>query len=310
MKAKHRIIPGWIAVLASFTLLLSACGGGTDQSTTAATPTPTTETEQSAPLEVTQPAPAATEPVNISLADKTVTTASGLQYIELAPGDGPKPESGEIVFVHYIGRLDDGTEFDNSYRRGQPLRFVLGNGSVIPGWEEGISMMNKGGKARLIIPPYLAYGERGVGSIIPPDATLVFDVELVDIQPGDQSKPTAVDEADYVTTESGLKYFDIKVGEGEEPKGGQLVAVHYIGWLADGTKVDSSRDRGTPFTFILDDGIVIPGWDEGVATMKVGGVRQLVIPPDLAYGAEGAGNVIPPDATLIFEIELLSAEDR
>jgi FKBP-type peptidyl-prolyl cis-trans isomerase FkpA len=108
-----------------------------------------------------------------------------------------------------------------------------------------------------------------------------------------------------VTTKSGLKYIDEKVGDGEEAKAGKIVEVHYTGWLKDGTKFDSSKDRGKPFEFPLGAGRVIKGWDEGVAGMKVGGKRKLIIPPELGYGARGAGGVIPPNAELTFEVELL-----
>lgn len=107
------------------------------------------------------------------------------------------------------------------------------------------------------------------------------------------------------TTPSGLQYEDLKVGTGASPQTGQTAVVHYTGTLADGKKFDSSKDRGQPFSFAIGRGQVIKGWDEGVATMKVGGTRKLVIPPDLAYGARGAGGVIPPNATLTFEVELL-----
>jgi peptidylprolyl isomerase len=240
--------------------------------------------------------------------DKTVTTESGLQYIEIEKGDGPAPQAGQVVAVHYRGTLEDGTDFDNSYDRGQPFAFALGRGMVIPGWDEGIALMKMGGKARLIIPPDLAYGERGAGNVIPPNATLLFEVELVSIQSGSPDAPTEVNEADYVTTDSGLKYFDLEVGDGPLPQSGQRVSVHYTGWLEDGTKFDSSLDRGQPLTFALGVGQVISGWDEGVATMKVGGRRQLVIPPELGYGEQGAGGVIPPNATLIFEVELLDVQ--
>ena len=111
-----------------------------------------------------------------------------------------------------------------------------------------------------------------------------------------------------VTTPSGLKYEDTKVGTGAEAKAGQNVAVHYTGWLTNGTKFDSSKDRGQPFTFRLGGGQVIKGWDEGVQGMKIGGVRKLTIPADLGYGARGAGGVIPPNATLVFEVELLDVK--
>ena len=108
-----------------------------------------------------------------------------------------------------------------------------------------------------------------------------------------------------VTTSSGLQYVDVKEGSGATPEAGNTVVVHYTGTLEDGTKFDSSRDRNSPFSFIIGVGQVIKGWDEGVSSMKVGGLRLLVIPPELGYGAGGIGGVIPPNAILIFEVELL-----
>lgn len=109
-----------------------------------------------------------------------------------------------------------------------------------------------------------------------------------------------------ITTASGLIIEDLTVGDGETATAGQAVTVHYTGWLTDGTKFDSSKDRREPFQFVLGGRMVIGGWDEGVQGMKVGGTRKLTIPPKLGYGARGAGGVIPPNATLVFDVELLS----
>ncbi len=111
-----------------------------------------------------------------------------------------------------------------------------------------------------------------------------------------------------ITTDSGLKYIEIEEGTGDNPTTGKKVVVHYTGTLENGTKFDSSRDRGTPFEFTIGVGQVIKGWDEGVASMKVGGRRQLIIPPGLGYGSRGVGGVIPGNATLIFDVELLDVK--
>lgn len=289
------VVPAGI-ILVVLVAVLAAC------SQTSFEPTATPEAS------LTVPEPTVTPESSQTSGGETITTDSGLQYVVLSKGDGPVPQAGEIVAVHYRGTLEDGTEFDNSYDRGQPFAFPLGRGRVIPGWDEGIALLNVGSKAKLIIPPELAYGDQGAGGVIPPGATLVFEVELVSVQPGSPEAPADVEEADYMTTDSGLKYHDFEVGEGPSPEEGQTVFVHYTGWLEDGTKFDSSIDRGQPFSFVLGVGNVIPGWDEGVATMKVGGKRQLVIPPELGYGDQGAGGVIPPGATLVFEVELLDVK--
>lgn len=109
-------------------------------------------------------------------------------------------------------------------------------------------------------------------------------------------------------TSSDLKLHDLEVGNGQEIKEGDIASMHYTGWLQDGTKFDSSLDRGQPFEFTLGSGNVIKGWDDGVVGMKVNGKRKLIIPPSLGYGSSGAGGVIPPNATLVFEVELLAIQ--
>lgn len=108
-------------------------------------------------------------------------TKSGLNYVEVEAGEGKAAKKGQRVAVHYTGRLENGTVFDSSHKRGEPIRFTLGVGQVIAGWDEGISLMKEGGKATFIIPPDLGYGARGAGGVIPPNATLIFDVELVKV---------------------------------------------------------------------------------------------------------------------------------
>ncbi|MGK7923663.1 MAG: FKBP-type peptidyl-prolyl cis-trans isomerase, partial [Spirulina sp.] len=134
--------------------------------------------------------------------------------------------------------------------------------------------------------------------------TLTPEESLADASNVPQTQEN-VSEENVMTTESGLQYVVIKEGVGDPPATGATVVVHYTGTLEDGTKFDSSRDRNQPFSFKIGIGQVIKGWDEGVGMMKPGGRRKLIIPPDLGYGARGAGGVIPPNATLIFDVELL-----
>jgi peptidylprolyl isomerase len=246
------------------------------------------------------------------------TTASGLQYEDTVPGTGATAEAGQQVTVHYTGWLFDaakegnrGSKFDSSKDRGQPFDFALGGGQVIRGWDEGVQGMKVGGTRVLVIPAELGYGARGAGGVIPPNATLVFEVELVSVP---EPMPALVNAqgAALTQTASGLQYEDTVAGVGAAAARGRQVTVHYTGWLFDakqadfrGRKFDSSKDRNDPFRFKLGAGQVIQGWDEGVQGMQVGGTRVLVIPADLGYGARGAGGVIPPNATLVFEVELL-----
>ncbi|HSJ56186.1 MAG TPA: FKBP-type peptidyl-prolyl cis-trans isomerase [Anaerolineae bacterium] len=293
---KRRTMLYLALVLVLLTGILTACGER-----------PTNEPMLEMTETVADPTVAPTEEAAAPTAGEgeAVATASGLQFISIQEGTGRSPEPGDVVSVHYLGTLEDGTEFDSSYSRGEPISFPLGQGQVIPGWEEGIAMLREGGKARLIIPPDLAYGSEGAGGVIPPDATLIFEVELVSISEGSPDSPVEVDAADYVESDTGLKYYDLQEGSGAEAEPGTVVMLHYTGWLGDGTKFDSSIDRGSSVSFPLGEGAVLPGWEEGVTGMKVGGKRQIVIPPALGYGSEGAGGVIPPDATLILEVDLL-----
>jgi FKBP-type peptidyl-prolyl cis-trans isomerase len=251
---------------------------------------------------VIPPGTSATDPGQADpSASKTMKkTASGLEYVDETEGTGETPKAGQMCLVHYTGWLWEknakGKEFDSSKRRNAPFAFRVGEGEVIKGWDEGVATMKVGGKRDLLIPASLAYGSRGASGVIPPNATLFFEVELLGVM-----KKTA----------SGLEYRDIKVGDGPAPRSGQTCVVHYTGWLwqgAKGKKFDSSVDRGSPLSFPVGTGRVIPGWDEGVVSMKVGGKRELLIPPDLGYGDRGAGRDIPPKATLIFEVELLDVK--
>lgn len=235
----------------------------------------------------------------------TITTPSGMKvvFFEKHP-DSLMPKTGQKVSVHYSGFLLTGKLFDSSVERNIPLTFALGRGQVIKGWDEGIAMMHKGDKAKFIIPASLAYGNKGAGNgQIPPGATLMFDVELVDIVL--PPSPWDVKGKDTITTASGLKIVYLeKHPEAPMPVVGQNVSVHYSGYLLNGTMFDSSVERGQPFSFPLGKGRVIKGWDEGIALLHKGEKAKLIIPANLGYGAGGNGS-IPGNSTLIFDVQLV-----
>ena len=236
--------------------------------------------------------------------EEFITTDSGLKYHITVHGEGELPKIGDRVVVHYTGKFEDGTKFDSSLDRNEPFEFELGARRVIEGWDEGIALLHKGDKATFIIPPELGYGSKAAGSI-PPNSTLIFDVELVDILPAIIIEPFNIEGKACITTDSGLKYYLVKEGKGKQAAPGYDVKVNYTGYFEDGTIFDSSIKRGKPFKFTLGMGRVIAGWDEGVALMKKGDKMRFIIPYHLAYGEEGYPGVIPPKATLIFDVELL-----
>ncbi len=229
----------------------------------------------------------------------SVQQVEGLVVKDIVVGTGEEAKVGDMVTVHYTGWVySDGQKaeqpFDSSIPRGEPATFPIGVGRLIKGWDLGIPGMRVGGKRELIISPELGYGDREMPNI-PAGSTLLFEVELVDIPR--------------------VQFEDLSVGDGPVAEEGDIVDVHYTGWLQDenggkGKKFDSSLDRGQPFTFQIGAHQVIPGWEQGIAGMHVGGKRELRIPPELGYGSRGAGGVIPPGATLIFDVELTGIQGK
>jgi len=215
--------------------------------------------------------------------------APKVDFTDVVVGTGAEATSGMNLTVNYTGTLTNGTVIDSSAGK-SPAEFVLNAGQVMPGWEQGLPGMKVGGTRVLTIPAELAYGSQGTAQI-PPDSTLIYQFELLDVQPAPQ-----------------VKIEDVQVGTGAVAVPGTTITVNYTGTLTDGTVFDSSYTRNEPFTLQLGAGQVIPGWEQGLEGMKVGGKRKLTIPPSLGYGAQGSGNVIPPNATLIFEVELLDVK--
>ncbi len=253
-------------------------------------------------------------PIKVEIIAKEITTASGLKYTITRSGTGKQVMPFDKVSVHYTGKLNlsDTSKFDSSRDREQPFSFTVGMGQVIKGWDEGILLLKVGDRATFTIPSGLGYGAAGAGNgAIPPNATLIFDIDVLDAVDGPKPQkiePYAVAGKDTITMQSGLRFIKVQTGDGIRAEASRTVDVHYTGYLMDGTKFDSSLDRGEPISFQLGTGMVIRGWEEGIAYMQVGDKLRLIIPPNLAYGDRGAGGVIPPNATLIFDVELVNVK--
>jgi peptidylprolyl isomerase len=233
------------------------------------------------------------------------TTGSGLRYVVLVEGDtsAERPGPTDGVEVYYAGFLESGAKFDARAKPQEPSRFGLNQ--VIKGWTEGLQLMHPGARYKLHIPWQLAYGEHGRPPAIPAKANLIFDVELVKVTPDPTPRFAMPAPEELQTTASGLQYAIIKPGrdDGRKPVKTDRVTVNYAGWLPDGQLCDSSYVHKGSVSFSLNQ--VIKGWAEGLQLMKEGAVYKFVIPPELGYGAAGSGSIIPPNATLVFQIELV-----
>lgn len=237
---------------------------------------------------------------------------NGVFYWDEKAGTGTQAAQGTRVQVHYTGWLASGRKFSSSKDYGKPLTTVLGGGRLIAGWEIGLDGIAPGAVRWLKISPSMGYGAKSY-SAIPPNSTLIFRVEMENVDRDDALAETMdffpnLETLDLQDGPEGLRYAIIHEGEGEGAKPGQNVRVHYTGFLSDGKKFDSSRDRGQIFNFPLGKGNVIRGWDLGVEGMLPGEKRILVIPPELGYGNRGGGP-IPGNATLVFVVEYLGAQE-
>jgi peptidylprolyl isomerase len=254
-----------------------------------------------------------------------------LALVDLKEGIGELHYEEKPVTVQYVGYdYQTHEKFASSWDEGKPFTFTLGKGEVIDGWEEGLVALENGDRRELVVPPSEAKGPFPKGA--PQNHAAIFVVEAVPTKPLEEQvkRPTAAETANEsgetgappiksdkskpkVKVPSGpppkkLEIKDLEEGKGPAAKAGDEVTVHYVGVnYKSGKQIDASWDRGEPFTFKLGEGAVIPGWDKGVAGMKVGGRRELIIPPQLGYGSQGAGP-IPPNETLIFVVDLEEVE--
>jgi FKBP-type peptidyl-prolyl cis-trans isomerase len=235
---------------------------------------------------------------------------------DLVDGIGRLGREGDRVTVQYVGyRYDSKEKFASSWDEGKPFSFILGSGEAIDGWEEGVEAMEVSDRRELVIPPDLTGGGSKMKDV-PSDEALVYVVELLDVEynatPAETSSGKKKSKP-KVTVPQGappkkLAVEDLEEGTGPAIKAGDEITVQYVGVdYKTGQQFDASWDRGEPLTFLLGSGQVIPGWDQGLEGMKVGGRRELIIPPSLAYGAQGSGP-IAPNSTLVFVVDLLAVK--
>lgn len=304
-----RLVMSSLAVAA---LVLSACG---DEQTSEAGDTtavaPTTVVDTTAPTASLVPTDTAA-PTNPDKPEVSIPAELPTELVvtDLVEGTGPAAAEGDLVVVDYVGvRSADGTEFDNSYDRGQPFPVTLGAGGVIQGWDDGLVGIKAGGQRQLDIPADLAYGDAGAGDIIQPGDALTFVIEARAIitLPDSSAEPDVTVEGAANVTE--LATVDLVTGEGDAVTTGDRVYVHIIAYRADtGEKLNSTWADGQPFDFSLGNSETLPGIEAGVEGMQVGGRRQITIPFAEAFGAGGNENLgLPPDTDLVIVIDLVGA---
>jgi FKBP-type peptidyl-prolyl cis-trans isomerase len=263
-------------------------------------------------------------------------TPHGVRYLDLKEGEGEPAKLGDGMHFAYTAYLADGKQFQHM-PADKPATMRLGWCQPLIGLDEGLEGMKAGGKRKIWVPAYLAYGTRGSPPLVPPNSDLVFDVDLIRIVTPEQAKnynddvkkvmsdaeKQAIDnmraeqlkpatgkdipeaERKEITGPSGLKYVDFCTGDGREAVPGTHLYVLYAGYLSDGKRFDSKLNRLDPHIFVLGAGEVIEGWEVGLVGMRAGGKRKLIIPPALGYGNKRVSEKIPPNSTLIFDIELL-----
>ena len=214
------------------------------------------------------------------------TTATGIEIQDLVVGTGAEVVDRAGVEVHYVGMLADGTQFDVSKDRGQTFTFRVGQHNVITGWEEGVVGMKIGGVRRLVIPPSQGYGSKAVGPI-PPDSVLYFEIELIGVTAprAAPDAPAAVPDEAWQLLDDGVRCADLAVGDGDKTKAGHRVCIDWVVWK-DGREIDQTYDNERCTWLRLDDGELPPLVEEGLAKMRAGGVRQIVLPTGETWHVE------------------------
>ena len=235
-------------------------------------------------------------------------TWTGLYYFEDSVGLGVKPGFNDTVVIEFQATLLDGTIIGSSESIDDAFTYNLWDWGIISGLNEAISYMNEGSKARAIIPSSLAFGANS-SETMEPYSTLLYDIELIEVRPGNPVEPFSTVDSLLNTTGTGLQYYIVEQSDGDMIYSGNIVRVHYTGYFLNGNIFDSSVKRESPADFSVGTGNLIPGIDEGLLLMKVGEKFRFIVQPDLAYGEKGSLPVIPPNSVLTFDIEVLEIRD-
>lgn len=242
-------------------------------------------------------------------------TPTGLKYEVLTAGEaGTAPAPGDTVEVHYVGTLTNGKKFDSSRDRGRPFSFEVGMGKVIAGWDEMLPLMTVGSKVKATIPPQLGYGSQGAGADIPPDSTLIFEIELLKVTKGEPLPVfTKGEPAKVKTTASGLKWEELAAGTGAAPTADQAVSLKWALWTTGGKLLVCSRTLGGPLTGPVSKlqlgPVKIKFLQEAPLLLAPGGRYRFEVPPALGWGDKALGDLLPANSTTIWELQLVSVTD-
>jgi peptidylprolyl isomerase len=298
-------------LVGALSLTLISCGNSSSDGSSSPTSAPASTTAATATTTAvtgdTVPGPSIPPKPEVKLPAELPTT---LVITDLKEGTGPAAAVGDTVVVHYVGvRSADGTEFDNSYDRGTSFPVVLGSGSVIQGWEDGLVGAKAGGQRQLDIPPDLAYGDKPQGDIIKAGDALTFVVDVMAVIPAvDPSKAPDITVVGAPNREK-IDIKDLIIGDGAEIQPGQSAVVHIVAYRADtGEQLNSTWEANQPFTFTFATGEAIAGLELGVDGMHIGGRRQVVVPYILAFGDAGNTDLgLPAKTDMVLVLDLIAS---
>lgn len=299
-----------LAISIIATLSLAACGGSDNDAEPADTGSAVTDdtTASSDAAPTSEAVPSTTENPDKPDVETPAELPTELERTVLVEGTGAEAVDGDTVFVNYVGvRSSDGVEFDNSYDRGQPFPVVLGSGSVIQGWEDGLVGAQAGEQVQLDIPSDLAYGDEARGELIGADESLSFVIDVLAVVPAADPADAPTEPGVELSTEGveATTFDDLVVGEGAPLETGETAVIRYVNFRGDNGAAIESNWGAEPLSIPFEEGL-LPGLLTGMEGMNVGGTRAITIPPEDGFGPDGnPQGGLPADTDMIFVIDLL-----